>query len=77
MFRILLTLSLSVFLFQTCSSGPKRLDEKEDRVSDSGGLTRQELEIAADKIGKDIIVHFSCHPANQKRYLRTNRNRCV
>ena len=62
MFRILLTLSLSVFLFQTCSSGPKRLDEKEDRVSDSGGLTRQELEIAADKIGKDIIVHFKKHP---------------
>ncbi|MBK8398970.1 MAG: penicillin-binding protein activator LpoB [Leptospiraceae bacterium] len=62
MSRILLTLTISLFFFQNCSSGPKRLDESQDIVSDSGGLTRQELEIAADKIGKDIIVHFKKKP---------------
>jgi PBP1b-binding outer membrane lipoprotein LpoB len=62
MFRILLIITLSIFFFQDCSSGAKRLDENEDLVSDSGGLTRQELERAADKIGKDIIVHFKKNP---------------
>jgi hypothetical protein len=62
MFRIFLFLTLSLFLFQDCASGGKRLDENEDIVSDSGGLTRQELERAADKIGKDIIVHFKKNP---------------
>mgnify|MGYP000847541917 CR=1 FL=1 len=62
MLRILFILTLSIFFFQDCASGGKRLDETEDRVSDSGGLTRQELELAAIKIGKDVIVHFKKNP---------------
>lgn len=62
MFRIFLFLTISIFFFQDCASAGKRLDETEDIVSDSGGLTRQELERAADKIGKDIIVNFKIKP---------------
>ncbi len=62
MFKILLSLAISIFFFQSCASGAVRVDENKDIVSDSGGLTRQELEMAADKIGKDIIVNFKKNP---------------
>ena len=62
MFRILFILTISIFFFQNCASGATREDADKDLVSDSGGLTRQELEIAAIKIGKDVIVHFKKNP---------------
>lgn len=46
----------------SCSSGAKRLDLNMDLVSDTGGLTRQELEKAAIRFGNDIGAHFKANP---------------
>jgi hypothetical protein len=65
MFRILNFLMV-LFLFSmmafSCSSGAKRLSLDKDLVSDTGGLTRQELEKAAKRFGDDIGKYFQENP---------------
>lgn len=59
--KIFLTIPLFVFLINSCG-GAKELDSNIKMLKDSGGLTQFELIKAADKIGKDIIVHFRKNP---------------
>jgi TolB-like protein len=54
-----------VFFLVSCASGAKRLDLETDLVSDSGGLTRQELEKAAERFGKEIGAHFKANPKDE------------
>jgi hypothetical protein len=54
---------LSVVFLLNCSSGAKRLDDKQDFVADSGGLTSQELVRAADKLADQIGVYFKENPS--------------
>lgn len=47
----------------SCASGAKRLDSDTDLVSDSGGLTRKEMEEAAYVIARKINVYFQKNPS--------------
>ncbi len=64
MFKIL-TLIVSLFFLSTCSSGAKRLDLSADMVSDSGGLTSQELQISAEKLADEIGKFFKENPRDE------------
>jgi len=59
--QILFSFLLVGFLFQ-CSSSPKRLDNADDYISDSGGLTSQELVKAAEKLAGQIGEYFKENP---------------
>lgn len=48
-----------------CSSSPKRLDNSDDYISDSGGLTSQELAKAAEKLADEIGVYFKENPREE------------
>jgi hypothetical protein len=53
------------FLFIiSCSSGARRLDSDSELVSDSGGLTRKEMEEAAYVIAQKINVYFKKNPSS-------------
>jgi hypothetical protein len=56
-------LTLSLIFLATCSSGTQRIDSDKDITSDSGGLTRMELEKAAVRIAQKISVYFKKNPA--------------
>lgn len=56
---------IGLLFFVSCSSGAKRLDLDADLVSDSGGLTRQELEKAAIRFGNEIGTHFKQNPRDE------------
>ncbi len=60
--KIFLTIPFFFFILVSCSSGAKKLDPLSEMLKDSGGLSQFELIKAADKIGKDIIVHFKKNP---------------
>lgn len=62
--NIFISLFLVGFLTQ-CSSGPKRLDNADDYISDSGGLTSQELVKAADRLADEIGVFFKENPREE------------
>ncbi|MCZ8342368.1 MAG: penicillin-binding protein activator LpoB [Leptospira sp.] len=62
--QILISLFLVSFLAQ-CSSGPKRLDNADDYVSDTGGLTSQELVKAADRLADEIGTYFKENPREE------------
>ncbi|MCU0825075.1 MAG: penicillin-binding protein activator LpoB [Leptospira sp.] len=62
--QILISLFLVSFLTQ-CSSGPKRLDNADDYVSDTGGLTSQELVKAADRLADEIGTYFKENPREE------------
>ncbi len=49
----------------SCASGAKRLDLEKDLVSDTGGLTRQELERAAVRFGNEIGQYFKENPREE------------
>jgi len=49
------------FFSLACSSTTKRLDVDKDMLADSGELTRQELENAADNLAKKVATHFTAH----------------
>ncbi|MCX7998123.1 MAG: penicillin-binding protein activator LpoB [Leptospiraceae bacterium] len=59
---ILLTLSL---WFSSCGTGASYLTEKEasSRLADSGGLTRVEMEKAAERIASKIAASFQNRPS--------------
>ncbi|WCL48555.1 penicillin-binding protein activator LpoB [Leptospira sp. GIMC2001] len=65
MFRFTVLILLALLLTTSCSSGAKRLDLETDLVSDSGGLTRQELEKAAARFGKEIGAYFKENPRDE------------
>jgi hypothetical protein len=48
--------------FLSCASGAKRLDLDTDMVSDTGGLTDQELELAAKKFSEKVAQYFKENP---------------
>ena len=52
-----------LLLFFSCSSGASRLDSDSDMVSDTGGLTRKEMEEAAVIIAQKINVYFKKNPS--------------
>lgn len=58
--KIILNL-LSLLLWVNCNT-PKPLDPNKPLMADSKELTRQELEMAAIKIGNDIVVNFKRNP---------------
>lgn len=47
-----------IVLMVSCASGAKRLDTETDLVSDTGGITRQEMEKAAVKFAGKIGSYF-------------------
>ena len=47
----------------SCASGAARLDSDSEMVSDSGGLTRKEMEEAATVIAMKINVYFKKNPS--------------
>jgi hypothetical protein len=53
-----------LFSIVSCASGAKRLDSDTDMVSDSGGLTRKEMEEAAFLIARKINVYFQKKPSS-------------
>ncbi len=63
-FRSLATLPILISLLSfSCSSSGERLDTDSDLVSDSGGLTRTEMEKAANQFGGKIGTYFKENPA--------------
>jgi len=58
-------LSLFLFVLSSCSSSAKRLDLESDMVSDSGGLTSQELQISAEKLANEIGKYFKENPKDE------------
>lgn len=60
--KLLMMLILFSLFAISCASGAKRLDLETDLVSDTGGLTRQELEKAAKRFGDDIGKYFKENP---------------
>ncbi|MDF3819841.1 penicillin-binding protein activator LpoB [Leptospira sp. 96542] len=66
--NIFFSILLIGFLLQ-CSSSPKRLDNNEDYISDSGGLTSQELVKAANKLADEIGVYFQENPREDGMFL--------
>ncbi len=56
---------LSFLSLGGCSSGTQYLTNSavSDKLADSGGLTRVEMERAAEKIAQKIAVHFKAHPS--------------
>jgi len=63
--RSILALGLSFLFLVSCSSGAKRLDLTSDLVSDSGGLTSQELQISAEKLADEIGKYFRENPREE------------
>lgn len=54
---------LTIFFLISCASGATRLDSDSEMVSDSGGLTRKEMEEAAYVIAQKINVYFKKNPS--------------
>lgn len=54
---------LIIFFIISCSSGARRMDSDTELVSDSGGLTRKEMEEAAYVIAQKINVYFKKNPS--------------
>jgi hypothetical protein len=55
----------TILFLLSCASGAERLDLETDLVSDSGGLTRQELEKAAVRFGNEIGTYFKENPREE------------
>ena len=64
MVKLKLFVFILLFSFISCASGAKRLDSESDMVSDSGGLTRKEMEEAAFLIARKINVYFQKKPSS-------------
>ncbi|MCB1143368.1 MAG: penicillin-binding protein activator LpoB [Leptospiraceae bacterium] len=60
-----LSMLILLSMLATCSSGAKRLDSDSDMVSDTGGLTRTEMEEAARIITQKIAVYFKKNPSSE------------
>ena len=60
--RYLFFVLLTVPLVYGCASGSKRLDTEKDILSDTGELTRLELEKAALRLAEGIAEHFKKKP---------------
>lgn len=65
MYQFLFFNAVILTFFLSCSSGAKRLDLDKDLVSDTGGLTRQELEKAAIRFGNEIGQYFRDNPREE------------
>lgn len=60
---------LSLLWVISCASGAERLDLTTDLVSDSGGLTSQELGKAALRFGDEIGAYFKENPREEGIFL--------
>lgn len=65
MFKKAFIIAILSGLTFSCATGAKRLDLNMDLVSDSGGLTRQELEKAAIRFGTEIGTYFKENPREE------------
>ncbi|MEM7180459.1 MAG: penicillin-binding protein activator LpoB [Spirochaetota bacterium] len=62
-------MTLFLPLLVSCISGPKRLNSATDLLSDTGGLTRIEMEKAADVFALKISEHFKKNPRPEGVFL--------
>ncbi len=64
--KSLITLLFALLLFNlSCSSGAKRVDLDKDLISDTGGLTRAELEESAKKLADKVGEFFKKNPKEE------------
>lgn len=61
----ILFITISILFGLSCSSGAKRIDLDKDLLSDTGGLTRAELETAAQKLAIKVGDHFKNNPKEE------------
>lgn len=62
MYKKILLVLLLLFGLVSCSTGARLLNPDSHLVSDSGGLTRYEMEAASKKIAYKISEHFKANP---------------
>lgn len=76
-FLKLIPMLVVLIFFLGCNSGTQYIknDMISDRLADSGGLTRVEMEKAAEKIASKIAVHFKVKPSPDGVFLAILRTK--